>query len=60
MKFENNAEMKQMIDLQKEYSVQPVMQMDYAGQVNQNFAQGKVAMIQQGDWIYETVNQIDA
>lgn len=60
MKFENNAEMKQMIDLQKEYSVQPVMQMDYAGQVNQNFAQGKVAMIQQGDWIYETVHQIDA
>lgn len=60
MKFENNAEMKQMIDLQKTYSVQPVMQMDYAGQVNQNFAQGKAAMIQQGDWIYATVDQIDS
>ncbi|KRN93823.1 ABC transporter substrate-binding protein [Pediococcus stilesii] len=60
IKFNNNADMKQMIDLQKQYSVQPVMQMDYAGQVNQNFSQGKAAMIQQGDWIYPTIESVDS
>lgn len=59
MKFTANKEMKSMIDLQKQYSVGPVMQLDYSAQVNQNFSQGKVAMIQQGDWIYSTVEQID-
>ncbi|MFC6182407.1 ABC transporter substrate-binding protein [Lactiplantibacillus daowaiensis] len=59
MKFTANKEMKAMIDLQKNYSVGPVMQQDYSSQVNQNFSQGKVAMIQQGDWIYSTVEQID-
>ena len=59
MKFTANKEMKDMIDLQKQYSVGPVMQLDYSAQVNQNFSQGKVAMIQQGDWIYPTVEQID-
>ncbi|MCD2255370.1 extracellular solute-binding protein [Lactobacillus sp. CC-MHH1034] len=59
MKFTANEEMKQMIDLQKQYSIKPVMQMDYSQQVNQYFSQGKAAMIQQGDWIYPTVEQID-
>ncbi|AVK61636.1 sugar ABC transporter substrate-binding protein [Lactobacillus sp. CBA3605] len=59
MSFTANKEMKSMIDLQKKYSVGPVMQLDYSAQVNQNFSQGKVAMIQQGDWIYSTVEQID-
>lgn len=60
MEFAKNAEMKQMLDLQSKYSIKPVMQMDYAAQVNQNFSQGKAAMIQQGDWIYPTVDQIDS
>ncbi|MCH4170342.1 MAG: extracellular solute-binding protein [Lactobacillus sp.] len=59
MKFTANEEMKQMIDLQNKFSIKPVMQMDYSQQVNQYFSQGKAAMIQQGDWIYPTVEQID-
>ncbi|WPC21477.1 extracellular solute-binding protein [Pediococcus inopinatus] len=59
MKFTANAEMKQMLDLQSKYSIKPVMQMDYSAQVNQYFSQGKTAVIQQGDWIYPTVEQID-
>ena len=60
MKFTANQEMKQMIDLQKQYSAHPVLQMDYSTQVNQLFSQGKVAMIQQGDWIAPTIKQIDS
>ncbi|KRN28858.1 hypothetical protein IV38_GL001065 [Lactobacillus selangorensis] len=59
LNFSRNQEMKQMLDLQKKYSVQPVMQLDYSAQVNQDFSQGKVAMIQQGDWIYPTVESVD-
>ncbi|MFC6177191.1 ABC transporter substrate-binding protein [Companilactobacillus huachuanensis] len=59
MAFSKNADMKTMLDLQKDYSIKPVMQMDYSAQVNQYFSQGKTAMIQQGDWIYPTVEGID-
>lgn len=59
MPFTKNADMKQMLDLQSTYSIKPVMQMDYSAQVNQYFSQGKTAMIQQGDWIYPTIEQID-
>ncbi|WP_125588720.1 ABC transporter substrate-binding protein [Companilactobacillus jidongensis] len=59
MKFSKNADMKTMLDLENKYSIKPVMQMDYSAQVNQYFSQGKTAMIQQGDWIYPTVEGID-
>lgn len=59
MAFSKNADMKTMLDLQNQYSIKPVMQMDYSAQVNQYFSQGKTAMIQQGDWIYPTVEGID-
>lgn len=59
MPFTKNADMKQMLDLQKQYSIQPVMQMDYSAQVNQHFSQGETAMIQQGNWIYPTIEQVD-
>ncbi|KRO00816.1 ABC transporter substrate-binding protein [Companilactobacillus kimchiensis] len=59
MKFSKNADMKTMLDMEKDYSIKPVMQMDYSAQVNQYFSQGKAAMIQQGDWIYPTVEGID-
>ena len=58
MKFTANAEMKQMLDLQSKYSIKPVMQMDYSAQVNQYFSQGKTAVIQQGDWIYQQLNKL--
>ncbi|PMD72259.1 ABC transporter substrate-binding protein [Companilactobacillus nuruki] len=59
MAFSKANDMKTMIDLEKDYSIKPIMQLDYSAQVNQYFSQGKVAMIQQGDWIYPTVEGID-
>ncbi|RCW73243.1 ABC transporter substrate-binding protein [Saliterribacillus persicus] len=58
--FEYGDQMKRMLDLQNQYSVQPVLSLDYSMQVEQLFSLGKVAMIQQGNWIYPTVEQMDA
>ncbi|MCI2170469.1 ABC transporter substrate-binding protein [Schleiferilactobacillus perolens] len=52
-------EYKRMLDLEANYSVGNVMQTDYSQQVSQYFGLHQVAMIQQGDWIYQTVAQID-
>ena len=60
MKFSKNQEMKQMLDLMMQYSVKPVMQVDYSAQVNKYFSEGKVAMIEAGDWIYPTVQSINS
>ncbi|RLL46706.1 carbohydrate ABC transporter substrate-binding protein [Oceanobacillus piezotolerans] len=57
--FEYGDQMKRMLDLQSSYSVQPVLSLDYSQQVEQLFAQGKVAIIQQGNWIYPTLEQMD-
>jgi len=57
--FEYADQMKRMLDLQNEYSVQPVLSLDYSMQVEQLFSTGKVAVIQQGNWIYPTVEQMD-
>ena len=57
--FEYGDQMKRMLDLQNEYSVQPVLSLDYSMQVEQLFSTGKVAVIQQGNWIYPTVEQMD-
>lgn len=59
MKFTANQEMKDMLDLEMKYSVKPVMQVDYTSQVNKNFSEKKVAMVQQGNWIYSTIEGID-
>jgi raffinose/stachyose/melibiose transport system substrate-binding protein len=57
--FERSDEMKRMLDLQNDYSIQPVLNMDYSSQVEQYFSLGEAAMIQQGDWIYPTLEQMD-
>lgn len=57
--FEKADEFKRMIDLQAEYSVQPVLSLDYSQQVEEYFSLQKVAMIQQGNWIYPSVQQMD-
>lgn len=57
--FEYGDQMKRMLDLQNDYSVQPVLSLDYSMQVEQLFSTGKVAVIQQGNWIYPTVEQMD-
>lgn len=60
IEFVYGDQMKQMLDLQNEFSVQPVLNVDYSTQVEQLFSTGRVAVIQQGNWIYPTVNGIDA
>lgn len=57
--FEYGDQMKRMLDLQNQYSVQPVLSLDYSMQVEQLFSTGKVAVIQQGNWIYPTIDQMD-
>ncbi|PRO66572.1 ABC transporter substrate-binding protein [Alkalicoccus urumqiensis] len=57
--FEEGDQFQQMLDLQQEYSIQPVLNMDYSQQVEQYFSLGSAAVIQQGDWIYPTLQQMD-
>lgn len=57
--FEYGAEFKEYLDLQNEYSVQPVNNLDYSQQVEELFSTGRVAIIQQGNWIYPTVEGMD-
>ncbi|PTL38566.1 sugar ABC transporter substrate-binding protein [Alkalicoccus saliphilus] len=59
VQFERGDEMQRMLDLQNEYSIQPVLNMDYSQQVEQYFSLGDAAMIQQGDWIHPTLEQMD-
>ncbi|MDP4092192.1 MAG: extracellular solute-binding protein [Bacillota bacterium] len=58
--FKYGDAMKAMIDLQNKYSVQPTASMDYSTQVEKLFSTGKVAMIQQGNWVFPTLTGIDA
>ncbi|MCD4839256.1 ABC transporter substrate-binding protein [Neobacillus sedimentimangrovi] len=57
--FTKSEELKRMLDLQAKYSVQPVLSLDYSQQVEQLFSLGKVAMIQQGNWTYNSIYDID-
>ncbi|WP_273851842.1 ABC transporter substrate-binding protein [Guptibacillus spartinae] len=57
--FEKGKEFQRMVDLQTEYSVQPVLSLDYSQQVEEYFSLQKVAIIQQGNWIYPSVEQMD-
>ncbi|MCF7944374.1 MAG: ABC transporter substrate-binding protein [Spirochaetia bacterium] len=57
--FTYSEGLKKLIDLQNDYSVQPTLSLDYSQQVEQLFASGKVAMIQQGNWAYGSVAGID-
>ncbi|MEK3888689.1 ABC transporter substrate-binding protein [Bacillus sp. FSL K6-3431] len=57
--FSNSDAFKQYIDLQNEYSVQPVMSLDYSQQVEELFSTERVAIIQQGNWVYPTVEEMD-
>lgn len=58
--FEKGAELQKMLDLQNKYSVQPSLSLDYSQQVEEYFSLEQVAMIQQGNWIYPSVYQMDS
>lgn len=59
VEFERGDEFKRMFDLQTDYSIKPVLSINYSQQVEQYFAQGDVAMIQQGNWVYPSLAQSD-
>jgi raffinose/stachyose/melibiose transport system substrate-binding protein len=50
---------KKVLDLQNTYSVQPTVSLDYSQQVEELFSLQKVAMIQQGNWVYGSIAGID-
>ncbi|MCF7952980.1 MAG: ABC transporter substrate-binding protein [Spirochaetales bacterium] len=57
--FRYSEGLKKLVDLQNNYSVQPTLSLDYSQQVEQLFASGKVAIIQQGNWAYGSVAGVD-
>ncbi len=59
IKFEMADQMKRFLDLQNDYSIQPTLSLDYSQQVEEYFSLGKVAMIQQGNWVYNTIASMD-
>ncbi|WP_085506013.1 ABC transporter substrate-binding protein [Thalassobacillus devorans] len=59
VEFAMGDQMKRFLDLQNEYSVQPTLSLDYSQQVEELFSLGEVAMIQQGNWVYNTIQEMD-
>ncbi|WP_101843291.1 ABC transporter substrate-binding protein [Halobacillus sp. Marseille-P3879] len=59
VEFTMGDQMKSFLDLQNEYSVQPTLNLDYSQQVEEHFSLGNVAMIQQGNWVYNTIEEMD-
>ncbi len=57
--FKYGKEFKRYVDIENKYSVQPTNSLDYSTQIEKLFANGKVAMAEQGNWIYPTVSGID-
>ncbi len=57
--FEKSDELKRHLDLEAKYSVQPVLSLDYSQQVEQLFSLEKVAMIQQGNWVFNSIYDMD-
>ncbi len=59
IEFEKGDELKRYLDLQNKYTVQPILSLDYSQQVEQLFSLEKVAMIQQGNWVFNSVYDMD-
>ncbi|MET3682849.1 raffinose/stachyose/melibiose transport system substrate-binding protein [Alkalibacillus flavidus] len=56
--FEYSDAFKSIVDLQNEYSVQPTVSLNYSQQVEELFSLERVAIIQQGNWVYPTIEGI--
>ena len=46
--------------MENKYSVQPTNSLDYSQQVEKLFSMKKVALIQQGNWVFNSINDIDS
>lgn len=65
IEFKYSDQLKELLDLQVKYGYKPdgkdssVNGVDYSTQVEKQFSLGKAAMIQQGNWIYGSIEGID-
>ncbi|GAA0464373.1 ABC transporter substrate-binding protein [Alkalibacillus silvisoli] len=59
VEFEYSEAYKSIVDLQNEYSAQPTVSLDYSQQVEELFSLQRVAIIQQGNWVYPSIAGID-
>lgn len=63
--FKYNDGIKKLLDLQIQYGFKPdgtnksINSVDYSTSVEQKFALGKAAIIQQGNWVYGSIEGID-
>jgi raffinose/stachyose/melibiose transport system substrate-binding protein len=63
--FNQNKPLKKLLDLQIKYAYKPdgsnksINSVDYSTQVEKMFSMGKVAMIQQGNWAFGSIDGID-
>jgi raffinose/stachyose/melibiose transport system substrate-binding protein len=57
--WKNSQYFKQYIDATTKYSAQPVQSMDYSTQIEKLFSTGKVAMAEQGSWVYPTIESVN-
>jgi raffinose/stachyose/melibiose transport system substrate-binding protein len=57
--FEYGDRFKQYTDLMSKYNLQPIVSIDYSTSVEEKFANGKAAIIHQGNWIVPTLDGID-
>lgn len=59
IEYEYGNRMKEYTDLVNEYNVQPILSLDYSTSVEELFANDKVAIIHQGNWIIPTLDSLD-
>lgn len=57
--FTYGDQFKNYIDLMQKYSVQPTNSLDYSKQMEELFSNEKVALTQQGNWVYGTIEEIN-
>ena len=57
--FKYGDAFQKILDLQNDYSSQPTVSLDYSKQVEELFSLQKVAIIQQGNWVYGSIAGID-
>ncbi|MGN8648164.1 ABC transporter substrate-binding protein [Gracilibacillus sp. HCP3S3_G5_1] len=59
LNFEYGERMKAYTDLFNQYNYQPILSLDYSTSVEELFANDRVAIIHQGNWIVPSLNSID-
>ncbi|WP_075980044.1 ABC transporter substrate-binding protein [Bacillus massilinigeriensis] len=59
VEFKYSDAFKKVLDLQNNYSVQPTVSLDYSKQVEELFSLQKVAIIEQGNWVYGSIAGVD-